>query len=286
MDSWVSLQSQSGFLVLVFIIMFLVSVEVPVCLCSYDWYTSCSNRFDCGNITDLGYPFWGDGRPDGCGNPDANLICATNITSIQMMNLKYRVLSADVGAKTLRIVREDFLDGICSPVWVDTTLDSELFEYGPGYVNITLLYGCPSLPNYPAPISSCPVDGTDDKGVYYMKDGAQGQDPGVCAKSVVVPVLTTSINYQDMLNLSRIEGAIKGGFDVKWKEDPACIACTVSKGVCGYDQNEKHAICYCPNQSSGSQLPCASGDTQAPSSESGMSYVPYFLLFPPAIAEQ
>ena len=110
MDSWVSLQSQSGFLVLVFIIMFLVSVEVPVCLCSYDLYTSCINRFDCGNITDLGYPFWGDGRPDGCGNPGANLICVTNITSIQMMNLNYRVLSANASTKTLRIVREDFLD--------------------------------------------------------------------------------------------------------------------------------------------------------------------------------
>jgi hypothetical protein len=200
-----------------------------------------------------------------------------------MMNLKCRVLSADVGAKTLRIVREDFLDGICSPVWVNTNLDSELFEYVPGYDNITLLYGCPSLPNYSAPISSCSVDGTANKSIY-VQDGYQG--PGVCAKSVVVPVLATFINDQDMLNLSRIEGAIKGGFDVKRKEDPACSACTVSKGVCGYDQNANHTICYCPNQSSRIQLSCATEDTQAPSSESGMSYVPYFILFPPAIAEQ
>jgi hypothetical protein len=78
MDSRLSFQST--FLLLVFII-FLVSVEVPVSLCSYDWYPSCNNRFNCGNITDVGYPFRGDGRPDGCGHPDLKLNCWKNITS-------------------------------------------------------------------------------------------------------------------------------------------------------------------------------------------------------------
>ncbi|XP_059451726.1 LEAF RUST 10 DISEASE-RESISTANCE LOCUS RECEPTOR-LIKE PROTEIN KINASE-like 1.4 isoform X3 [Corylus avellana] len=252
MDSWLS-----------FFIMLLVFVEVPVCLCSYDWYTRCSSRFDCGDITGLGYPFWGDGRPDGCGNPDSKLICTKNITSIEIMNLEYRVLSADPGSKTLKIVRDDFLDGICSPVWVNTTLDTELFEYGPSHFSITLLYGCPSFPNFYPPISFCSVDGTANKGVYIQDPTV----PGVCAKSVVVPVLATL--KQDIGNWSRIEDIIKGGFDVKWKEDPVCIACTVSKGVCGYDQNTNQTTCYCPNQSSNGLKICAAGDTQVPSSKSG-----------------
>ncbi|XP_059451731.1 LEAF RUST 10 DISEASE-RESISTANCE LOCUS RECEPTOR-LIKE PROTEIN KINASE-like 1.4 isoform X3 [Corylus avellana] len=251
MDSWLS-----------FFIMLLVFVEVPVCLCSYDWYTRCSSRFDCGDITGLGYPFWGDGRPDGCGNPDSKLICTKNITSIEIMNLEYRVLSADPGSKTLKIVRDDFLDGICSPVWVNTTLDTELFEYGPSHFSITLLYGCPSFPNFYPPISFCSVDGTANKGVYIQDPTV----PGVCAKSVVVPVLATL--KQDIGNWSRIEDIIKGGFDVKWKEDPVCIACTVSKGVCGYDQNTNQTTCYCPNQSSNGLKICAAGDTQVPSSKS------------------
>ncbi|XP_059451277.1 LEAF RUST 10 DISEASE-RESISTANCE LOCUS RECEPTOR-LIKE PROTEIN KINASE-like 2.7 [Corylus avellana] len=259
MDSWLSFHS--GFLLLVFLIL-LVSVQVPVSLCSYDWYSSCNNRFNCGdNITDVGYPFWGDGRPDGCGNPDLKLNCVHNITSIKIMKLKYRVLGFDPSAKSLKILREDFLDGVCSPVFVDTSLDSELFEYGLGYVDIKLVYGCPDSTNYP-PIFSCTVNGTADKGVYIEPDV-----PVVCAKSVVVPVLAT--RYKDIGNLSRIEDVIKEGFDVKWKEDPACIACTGSKGVCGYDQITTQTTCYYPNQSNGLQISPAKAP-QAPSSKSGM----------------
>ncbi|KAG2720477.1 hypothetical protein I3760_02G037700 [Carya illinoinensis] len=48
-------------------------------------------------------------------------------------------------------------------------------------------------------------------------------------------------NKSALGNLAQIEAAIKGGFHVKWKEDIAvCYACTKSKGVCGYDVNNKN----------------------------------------------
>jgi hypothetical protein len=78
----------------------------------------------------------------------------------------------------------------------------------------------------------------------------------LCAKSVVVPVLFGTDQYQGTGNWSTtIEETIKGGFDVKWKED--CSACTGSKGVCGYDPSKNQPTCYCPNQSNG--LTCAAG---------------------------
>jgi hypothetical protein len=180
MDSWLSFQST--FLVLVFVI-FMVFVEVPVSLCSHDSYSSCSSRFDCGHITDVGYPFWGDGRPDGCGLPDLKLNCLGNITTIEIMNVTYRVLAADPSSKILKIVREDYsVGGICSPDFVATTLDSQFFDYGPGYVNITLLYGCP--PTYIPPLMtfpfSCTIDGIANKGRYIV-DGAHGPE-SLCKK--------------------------------------------------------------------------------------------------------
>jgi hypothetical protein len=238
-----------------------------VSLCSYDWYSSCSNRyFDCGDITDVGYPFWGDGRPDGCGHPDLKLNCSGNITTIEIKKVTYRVLDADPSTKILKIVREDYLmGGICPPGFVDTTLDSQFFDYAPGSFNITLLYGCNSPPQmtyFPFP---CTIDGIEKGG--YIVDGAHG--PESCAKSVVVPVLFGTDHYQGSGNWSRIEEIIKQGFDVKWKEDAACSACTVSKGVCGYDPSNNQPTCYCPNQSYG--LPCAAGAAQALSRTSGMS---------------
>jgi hypothetical protein len=256
MDSRLSFKST--FLLLVFII-FLVSVKVPVSLCSYEWYSRCSNRFNCGNITDVGYPFWGDGRPDGCGHPDLKLNCVKNITTTKIMKVTYRVLAANTSTKILKIVREDYLvGGICSPAFVDTTLDSELFDYGVGYGSITLFYGCPST-NIP-PVFSCNISGIAYNSGY-IAGGAQG--PGsACAREVVVPVRTT--HYKDTGNWSIMEDAIKEGFDVKWKEDTAaCSACTGSKGVCGYDPSTKQTTCYSPT----------AGASQAPSNKSGMSLI-------------
>jgi hypothetical protein len=209
----------------------------------------------------VGYPFWGDGRPEGCGHPDLELICSRNITTIEIKKVTYRVLDADLCTKILKLVREDYLGGICSPDFVNTTFDSEFFDYRPGYVDMTLLYGCPPT-NIP-PLFSCTIDGTANKGVY-IGDGAQ--DPQLCAISVVVPVPSGIDHYyQGSGNWSTIEETIKGGFDVKWKEDADCSACTGSKGVCGYDPSKNQPTCYCPNQSNG--LICAAGGApQAPTS--------------------
>jgi hypothetical protein len=129
------------------------------------------------------------------------------------------------------------------------------------------LYGCPPT-NIP-PLFSCTIDGIANKGGN-IQDGVHG--PGLCAKSVVVPVLAT--HYQDTGNLSTIEDAIKGGFDVKWKEDAACTACTVSKGVCGYDPSKNQPTCYCPNQLNG--LTCAA--RSPPSANKSIRYVSNFIV--------
>ncbi|KAL0000465.1 hypothetical protein SO802_014246 [Lithocarpus litseifolius] len=42
--------------------------------------------------------------------------------------MKYRVLEMDSKTKRIRIAKEDDIDGICSPNFVNSKLDSKLFQ--------------------------------------------------------------------------------------------------------------------------------------------------------------
>ncbi|RVW59556.1 Leaf rust 10 disease-resistance locus receptor-like protein kinase-like 1.1-like 2.4 [Vitis vinifera] len=96
-------------------------------------YNTCSKEFNCGNITGVSYPFWGSDRPLGCGHLDLQLNCHDGIATIEIMGVNYRVLSFNKDAQTLRIARQDYLKGICSPLLVNTTLDPKLFDYAAVY---------------------------------------------------------------------------------------------------------------------------------------------------------
>ena len=207
--------------------------------------------FNCGAITNVGYPFWGADRPDVCGNPQLLLICEKNVTSIDIMNVKYRVLEMDSITKSLRIAREDYMDGLCSPNLVNSTLDSKLFSNVTLMQNLSVVYGCKETPpeiydymhiyyeNF-----TCPVYG---QGFLTVDD----DEPEPCLVTVLVLIPSAISRF----NLSQMEGILREGFDVKWKEDSeACSACTRSKGVCGYDLTTNETTCYCPNLSYGSKL--------------------------------
>jgi hypothetical protein len=143
----------------------------------------------------------------------------------------------DVNPKTqiLKISREDYLTGICSPELVNTTLDPTLFDYGtPGYQNLTLAYDCASswLP-LPGQLS-CPTSGD-----VQVELGAHGPNEE-CNVSVVVAVLLS--NPLLKLVLSDLELVIREGFDVEWKVDTA--ACRDCMTDCGYNLKLNRPICY------------------------------------------
>ncbi|KAK1575510.1 hypothetical protein Q3G72_006104 [Acer saccharum] len=105
-------------------------------------YESCKIQFQCGNIK-ASYPFWGEsqGLPqwEGCDHPKFKLNCEDEGGYTMMINeVKYRVLDIEWKDQTLmRIARMDYLEGICSPVSYNTTVNSELFDYSDGYQNVT-----------------------------------------------------------------------------------------------------------------------------------------------------
>ncbi|PQQ16571.1 LEAF RUST 10 DISEASE-RESISTANCE LOCUS RECEPTOR-LIKE PROTEIN KINASE-like 2.7 [Prunus yedoensis var. nudiflora] len=77
---------------------FFVFMNIPLAT-SFDGYTSCSNKFNCGEITNVGFPFWGYGRPESCGYPELNLTCSKNVTTIGIIGVQYRVLKINQEAR-------------------------------------------------------------------------------------------------------------------------------------------------------------------------------------------
>ncbi|XP_038894227.1 LEAF RUST 10 DISEASE-RESISTANCE LOCUS RECEPTOR-LIKE PROTEIN KINASE-like 1.4 isoform X3 [Benincasa hispida] len=206
---------------------------------SSDSYSSCSNLFNCGDIANVGFPFWGVGRPPGCGNPALQLACEGNKTTIVIMEIKYQILKFGLEntSQTLTIARTDYMGTLCPKKFINTTIDYNLFDTIPNYRNITLLY-CSSSPI--AGQFSCPG---------YNSGFIQGNPmgPSLCNVSVSVPV---SLDFfppvSDIVNSTEILKAIDEGFEVRLKEDGGgCGICEQSEGVCGYDLSSNRTTCYC-----------------------------------------
>ncbi|XP_056162914.1 LEAF RUST 10 DISEASE-RESISTANCE LOCUS RECEPTOR-LIKE PROTEIN KINASE-like 2.4 isoform X2 [Syzygium oleosum] len=222
-------------------------------------YSNCSNLFSCGNIQGVGYPFWGGNRSNGCGYPALQLACEDNAATIKISKVKYKVLGFYPEPKVLQIARDDFSSGICSPDFTNTTLDPALFSMVIGYVNSTIVYGCPN--GQTTSPFSCTIRGTASKNGYVIPGVAVG--PGSCYKSVVVPISQTLLP-QLANNSTSLENLLQQGFEVRLGVDSAaCKGCANTKGVCGYDISKNATACYCTDGSSGSAT-CASSAAGGP----------------------
>ncbi|XP_030452170.1 LEAF RUST 10 DISEASE-RESISTANCE LOCUS RECEPTOR-LIKE PROTEIN KINASE-like 1.4 [Syzygium oleosum] len=239
--------------------LFLILIKTPRSL-GEDYYSSCTEKFSCGDVVDVGYPFWGGSRASFCGYPQLELKCENGSTAtIVIQEVKYRVLGVYPDPiQVLRIARDDYMQGLCSTNFLNTTLDSSLFQIAYGYTNFTLLYGCQTV----VPLFSCPVQGVPYTGGYYVLSGLV-VPIGSCFKSVVVPL---SLDVWSTLgnSSSNLVEVLQHGFEVQLKVDgEACGECTQSFGVCGYDLATNQTTCYCPGQSFGSKT-CGSSISAAP----------------------
>ncbi|KAF8369534.1 hypothetical protein HHK36_032443 [Tetracentron sinense] len=272
--------SSSSFLVLC--IFFIIFHVFPLCLCDGD-ESDCTPEFDCGNITGIGYPFWGNGRPKYCGHPGFELLdCQKDYPTIQIMGLKYRVMEINPVNQILRIARIDFMEDICPLKFVNTALNYSLFDYPLGYEKLNLYYGCnfslPQLPNR----FTCSINGVPYKDAYVGSEVFLiEENEGTCNVSIAVPVLLTDKGLA--LIAANLFGILKKGFEVKWKVDTTpCRVCKDSGKRCGYDWISNQPTCFCPHQSYDSTCstprptPVAA---PAPISESESGTYPLLTLF-------
>ncbi|XP_061337380.1 LEAF RUST 10 DISEASE-RESISTANCE LOCUS RECEPTOR-LIKE PROTEIN KINASE-like 1.3 [Gastrolobium bilobum] len=210
--------------------------------------------YNCGKLRNISFPFWGEDRPNECGHPLLHLNCTNDQTYISINDIKYKVLDANQDNQTLRIARVDYLQDLCPLKFLNTTLDPELFVYGPNYTNITFFYGChesnPFL-NFSPGRFPCTMNIGSINVYVYTQFEALGPSM-LCNTSVVVPVQVT-LSLLDIGNVTKIQGALTDGFEVRWIAGVVeCEDCKKSGGVCGYDLNSNQATCYCKSSDSGS----------------------------------
>ncbi|KAK7340933.1 hypothetical protein VNO77_21651 [Canavalia gladiata] len=218
------------------IVLILIGIP-PSYLSSDDAYRGCSNLIKCGNIAEIGFPFWGDNRPNWCGHPELQLSCQKNMSYITIKDVQYQVLEANPVEHTLRIARVDYFNGLCPSKLVSTTLDTHLFVYGSDYKNLTLSYSC--TPSFNFPSHQCPNAPSD--GQYIYPQFGSLPPPIFCKQSVVLPVSPSLINITDFF---QIQKAIRDGFVVRWILGiQYCDKCQKSNGVCGYDWNLHQTTC-------------------------------------------
>ncbi|KAG6742010.1 hypothetical protein POTOM_055292 [Populus tomentosa] len=210
-----------------FVLVLLLFIQVPSSSSNDDLFTACRKKFECGRVS-AGFPFWGNDRSPACGVPELEL----------------------------RIAREDYMVGLCSPQFMNSTFSPKVFEHVEGYKNLTFIYGCKDAPpTIPGRIPFiCKRNEVNDQGGY-IQEGDTG--PGECNRSVLVPVSKTDVPRPPIKDLPGWEELLRKGFEVRLKVDwKACLECITSSGACGIDYATNQTTCYCPNQSSGSQT-CA-----------------------------
>ncbi|XP_074279063.1 LEAF RUST 10 DISEASE-RESISTANCE LOCUS RECEPTOR-LIKE PROTEIN KINASE-like 2.4 [Silene latifolia] len=236
-------------------IIFLVALTIlPATQCQQsDEFSICSKTFNCGNITGLSYPFYGEDRPQYCGHPKFELLgCNQSIEPIHMMILsqKFYVVGINIMSSTMNVSREDYYKGSGCPssTLTNITIDFSIFQYTPSDTNISLFYDCASKCRfYP-----CPVSGGKSNPVCFMtqKMMVQGNISGViCPNNLFLPV-----HVSDNIAMDEEQGylptASVDGFELKWSADNVlCEECLYTRGQCGHDTNSNKFVCFCPNGS-------------------------------------
>ncbi|XP_055803620.1 LEAF RUST 10 DISEASE-RESISTANCE LOCUS RECEPTOR-LIKE PROTEIN KINASE-like 2.2 [Solanum dulcamara] len=231
------------------------------------WFSSCGKPFNCGNINEITYPFWGNDRPKECGYPGFELQCEDQgNTVIQIANINYLVLDINLDGQIITVTRKDLgADRICQ---FNSTIDnSNTFEYASSLVNFTFNYAC--LPW--AGSFNCPINGMNYKNGFAI--GSDG-GAGTCHASIVVPGRKEFSSGGIIRDLGDLKQLLEQGFDVKWKVDRShCKECEKLGGRCGFDVGAKEFRCLCPedqsSSSSSSNNACTSGVPTGAVSSSG-----------------
>lgn len=231
-----------------------------------DQFSTCSNLYNCGeSIRGVGYPFWGDHRPQICGLQGFELTCGqeNNFPTIDMNTQTFYVLSIQESSHQMTLAHLDVDGKLCKQGSLyNTDLNNALFAYNHddvGFVNV--YYNCPSDINTKTS-SYSEVKQCNDNGLMTNSILTLDVVPGLerCTFNITVPVLNSailelknnismelgSVNKGTMPHLMRLKDVFKQGFSVDYKIDEAyCSACKNSSGLCWSGTDEAQKTCLC-----------------------------------------
>lgn len=223
---------------------------------AYDYrYETCSRSFICGNLGNLGYPFWGGNRPQFCGHPGFEIDCSDGeYALIKITSLTYAVRRIDTTAQTMIVAREDLQYGfsVCSTESLNTTIDPNLFSYVTSSESTSLYvyYNCSSNFSHPLPNSFDCGEGTENATNFFTTDTKLAPRP-LCNSMITVPVdggIAQVIRNATRATTNDLKDALSGGFPLRWMaNNTSCDFCFASGGRCGSIPNSTAFACYCPD---------------------------------------
>ncbi|KAL4362737.1 hypothetical protein GQ457_04G012190 [Hibiscus cannabinus] len=201
-------------------------------------FTSCA-PFDCGNLTNISYPFWTDHlpRPSYCGFADEGykLKCMPNQPPVlTLSSQEFRLLHLNASRGLLTIQR---LDLNTCPGQISIT---SAFNYSETAENITLLYGCPSSGLQSNHNFNCTRNGREEL-LVLAKD-----EENNCSEKVEIPVGAKA--FYDLMNgFLAVHETLLEPFDMKYfAYEQYCRQCKDSGGRCGSNESLPAAFaCYC-----------------------------------------
>jgi hypothetical protein len=231
-------------------------------------YSSCrdiNNSYNCGNISNISYPFWGQNRPFYCGagHPFYLNCHNNNITTILLSSQNFTVLEINTKKYIIKLKRTDIDQNLCSPKFNDSDLFPPLFQYPPSVKNITIYYNCTSTAQNLHINSLCGSQnlafchvGSDDEN----KSMLESYELRNCKRHIQVQVgadFPIENDYYGYIERDVLESGLDKGFEVNYSVKEECLRCLGSdEGDCKWNnsnlQQHAHSSCYYDNCSDGS----------------------------------
>jgi hypothetical protein len=244
-------------------IIILNQIPTSSCAANVQQYKKCSSSFDCANLKNLSYPFWGPNRPQYCGHPSFELQCKDEFASITIMSQSYRILEVIDSDHRLKVVRTDYWNNVCPTNLKNTTLGFTFFDYGSDTRNLTLYYDCPyssfPLPDSFSPQFNCSINGNQMVNYFMLESVLEnGEDSvslsetmGTCKSRVMVPILDSEAeSVMTNSSVENLKDVIDNGFGVEWNANNSlCHECQSSGGHCGYESSSREFTCFCKDGS-------------------------------------
>ncbi|KAK9677284.1 hypothetical protein RND81_11G133200 [Saponaria officinalis] len=218
-------------------------------------YITCtSTLFSCVNVSNVGYPFWGDGRPKYCGLPDLKLQCFHNeigewptLTIGSKDEAPYNVLSMKQFDSYITFELQRFQNIPCTS---NNKNISNIFKFSPSVENIRLLYKCPSDIDAHNFNGSVPCYQSDTKyQAYYVSNMSALKDYASYCSSTEVPVFRNELDLYNKGEVQSLTEVLSQGFEVNYEYSPECLGCKNSGGTCG-SSDVSDFLCLCKNGAS------------------------------------
>ncbi|XP_074287985.1 LEAF RUST 10 DISEASE-RESISTANCE LOCUS RECEPTOR-LIKE PROTEIN KINASE-like 2.1 [Silene latifolia] len=231
---------------------FVVFVGLPSSDGVDDRYKTCfSVLITCGKLKNVGFPFWGEGRPQYCGHPALQLQCIDYPTgSYPYLKIgpkqleSYNVVNITYYGNNITLELRGAPENSCGSYGRDF---GGILEFTRKVEIINLLYKCNNrmVPNRSDGNVTCYENHSKFPVYYRNNNSAQGQYASCI--SAEVPVFSKELDLYNKGNIT-VSQILYEGFEVNYGYPLECVKCYKSGCICG-SSSRSDFVCLCKSAS-------------------------------------